>query len=230
MDKYGSNQVNLTKTKKNESEPCWYPDGSKIAFQSTRNATSQIYIMNSDGSDPKRVTKLNYNNSFPKWSPDGKKILCTTVGSFGYKSSIINIDDANSDIDLPFHAFYTLDCFSKDNKKILGHLNHFGNSQSASDSLFIYNIDSRDLKIIPIDISDVLSAQFSINEDNILVEANHNTYIIGIDGENKLTIQNGISAKYSPKEDLILCVTNDERMAVGTIKTDGTGFINLTKD
>lgn len=34
----------------------WSPDGTKIAFTSTREGHAEIYIMNADGSDVKRLT------------------------------------------------------------------------------------------------------------------------------------------------------------------------------
>ena len=60
----GSGQVNLTNNKygNNENSPCFSPDGSKIAFQTSRDgnpegaANDEIYIMNIDGSEQTNLT------------------------------------------------------------------------------------------------------------------------------------------------------------------------------
>ena len=49
------------------------PDGSKIAFMSSRNGFSDIWIANSDCSSPVQLTVFKqYSVGSPKWSPDGK--------------------------------------------------------------------------------------------------------------------------------------------------------------
>ncbi len=65
----------------------WSPDGSKIAFQSSRaldgtnnantNLTDNIWVVNADGSGAKALTQLTAlvaDSSLPVWSPDGSKI------------------------------------------------------------------------------------------------------------------------------------------------------------
>jgi Tol biopolymer transport system component len=58
--------------------PAWSPDGKKIAFESLRDGSPDIYTMNSNGTDigtgePDRLTDIRVNED-PTWSPDGKKI------------------------------------------------------------------------------------------------------------------------------------------------------------
>ncbi len=43
---------------KSENTPRWYPDGSHIAFMSTRDGAPQIYIADADGSDVRQFTKV----------------------------------------------------------------------------------------------------------------------------------------------------------------------------
>jgi Tol biopolymer transport system component/DNA-binding winged helix-turn-helix (wHTH) protein len=55
--------------------PAWSPDGSKIAFQSTRSGHYEIYVANSDGSNPVQITSFAAKLAgSPRWSPDGKQI------------------------------------------------------------------------------------------------------------------------------------------------------------
>lgn len=79
MDSDGSNPVQLTDTGEN-SEPVWSPDGEQIAFKSTREGDTEIYIMNNDGSEQVNLTNTpEYIDEAPSWSPDGEKIAFNSI-------------------------------------------------------------------------------------------------------------------------------------------------------
>jgi hypothetical protein len=53
----------------------WSPDGSQIAFVSSRDGDGcEIYVMGVDGGDVRRLTHENHCNLSPAWSPDGSQI------------------------------------------------------------------------------------------------------------------------------------------------------------
>jgi dipeptidyl aminopeptidase/acylaminoacyl peptidase len=57
----------------------WSPDGKTIAFVSTRDKGTQIYVMNPDGSgEPNAITALSGGADNIVWSPDGQLIAFTT--------------------------------------------------------------------------------------------------------------------------------------------------------
>jgi hypothetical protein len=57
-----------------------FPGGNgKIAFTSTRDGHSEIYVMNADGSNQTRVTTTSTALS-PMWSPNGKRIAYVSTG------------------------------------------------------------------------------------------------------------------------------------------------------
>ena len=59
-----------------EIEPRFSPDGTKIAFASSRSGSSQIWICNSDGSQPFSLTSFGESmTNRPRWSPDGRQIV-----------------------------------------------------------------------------------------------------------------------------------------------------------
>jgi Tol biopolymer transport system component len=57
-----------------EVEPAWAPNGRSIAFSSTRDVTSHLFVMSADGKDVKRLTATDEADRHPSWSPDGKRI------------------------------------------------------------------------------------------------------------------------------------------------------------
>lgn len=58
--------------------PTWSPDGSKIAFTSSRDGTLDIYTMNADGSGVTRLTNDPANEGELSWSPDSTRIVFTS--------------------------------------------------------------------------------------------------------------------------------------------------------
>lgn len=59
--------------------PTWSPDGSQLAFSSTRDdPAGEIYTMPAAGGTPMRLTTDPAADTEPAWSPDGKRLAFTT--------------------------------------------------------------------------------------------------------------------------------------------------------
>ena len=58
-----------------ESGPQYSPDGSKIAFESTRSGAYEIWICRGDGSDLLQLTHYTSMTGTPRWSPNGQQIV-----------------------------------------------------------------------------------------------------------------------------------------------------------
>jgi hypothetical protein len=78
MDNDGTSQTRLTTTPRDDYDPEWSPDGTKIVFTSRRNGPYDVYIMNPDGSGQTNLTAGLGGDQFdPTWTPDGTKISFT---------------------------------------------------------------------------------------------------------------------------------------------------------
>ncbi len=78
MNADGSNLTRLTNNVTRDTLPAWSPDGTRIAFSSTRDEAFpgfEIYTMKPDGSDVVRLTNSAGEDAQPSWSPDGKQIV-----------------------------------------------------------------------------------------------------------------------------------------------------------
>jgi TolB protein len=63
----------ITNVDANDRAATYSPDGSRLAFDSTRDKQTRIWVMNADGSDPRRLTDGG-NDWGATWSPDGRWI------------------------------------------------------------------------------------------------------------------------------------------------------------
>lgn len=88
----GSKLTNITNDQHSDSHPSWSPDGTKIAFASSRSGKSQIYLMDEVGNGPLGLT-FDYENDFPIWLPDGRQVAFrTTYGKGLWWWRIVNLE------------------------------------------------------------------------------------------------------------------------------------------
>lgn len=71
----GGEPVQLTHGRRNDTQPTWSPDGSKIAFVRTHEEKSQIWILPMNGGEAYSLTSARHGASSPRWSPDGGSLL-----------------------------------------------------------------------------------------------------------------------------------------------------------
>lgn len=75
----GAKAAALTQGPGDNANAVWSPDGSRIAFISTRDRSPQVYVMNADGSSQRRLSGPSDSNSNPAWSPDGRSVAYTSA-------------------------------------------------------------------------------------------------------------------------------------------------------
>ena len=102
MDTDGSNIVRVA----TGSEPCWSPDGYKIAFSHSVGHNMDIYTINIDGTEETRITDHIAPDISPSFSPDGNKIVYTLY----YDIHVINAD-GTGDIQLTDYPDPAYDCY-----------------------------------------------------------------------------------------------------------------------
>jgi TolB protein len=77
MDLRSRQPRRLTQSTGIDTGPCYSPDARQVVFESDREGTQQLYVMNSDGSGVRRLTTGEGRYSTPVWSPRGDYIAFT---------------------------------------------------------------------------------------------------------------------------------------------------------
>lgn len=70
----GAEVTRLATAREGNFEPSVSPDGTQVAFVSSREGDPEIYVMKADGTDVRRLTAFYKEDMAPRWSPDGKWI------------------------------------------------------------------------------------------------------------------------------------------------------------
>ncbi|MCH7572949.1 MAG: PD40 domain-containing protein [Planctomycetes bacterium] len=75
VDVNGERIRELTHGNWRDSSPVWSPDGTKIAFISDRDESSQIHVMWLDSREVAQLTHVDKKPGSLSWSPDGTEIV-----------------------------------------------------------------------------------------------------------------------------------------------------------
>jgi len=96
---YAAERANLAQLAKistdtaNATDPAFSPDGSRIAFVSTRDGNAEIYVMNADGTGTTRLTTDPQADGRPAFTPDGQAVAFHSARMAGKQQIwIVNVD------------------------------------------------------------------------------------------------------------------------------------------
>ena len=142
MNADGSNQTRLTNNLAYDVDPCFSPDGTKIAFTSKRDGDLEIYIMNADGSNRTRLTNNPAGDWDPCFSPDGTKIAFLSGRFDNPEIYVMNTDGSNrTRLTYTFFAAEYSPCFSPDGTKIAFGSDRGYNRYKYESEIYVMNAD-----------------------------------------------------------------------------------------
>ena len=73
-----------------DSSPAWSPDAKTLAFVSSRDGNSQVYLLSMEGGEAKKLTTLSTGADLFQWAPDGKTIAFTSAVYLDCKDNACN--------------------------------------------------------------------------------------------------------------------------------------------
>jgi eukaryotic-like serine/threonine-protein kinase len=68
------------------------PDGRKVAFESARGGTENIWLSNADGSHPIQLTTSTSFSGTPRWSPDGRRLVFDSLAAGNWDLYVVGAD------------------------------------------------------------------------------------------------------------------------------------------
>jgi Tol biopolymer transport system component/DNA-binding winged helix-turn-helix (wHTH) protein len=85
--------VRFVPSELSQKNPQYSPDGKRVAFESNRSGSIEVWVSNVDGTDLQRLTSFGGPlTGTPRWSPDGKRIVFDSRASGKPELYIINAD------------------------------------------------------------------------------------------------------------------------------------------
>jgi WD40-like Beta Propeller Repeat/RTX calcium-binding nonapeptide repeat (4 copies)/F5/8 type C domain len=87
VDPDGGHETQLTFDRSYDSDAAYSPDGTKIAFESDRDGSQRIWVMNADGSGAHAITNSFTAADMPTWSPDGSELAFAAGGAIWLTSA-----------------------------------------------------------------------------------------------------------------------------------------------
>ena len=99
MSADGTDEKRLTENTIMDIRPVVSPDGSQIAFTSTRDGGYNVYVMKIDGTDVRALTTGLDRDDYPAWHPDGRHVVIVSEkgGRFDLYLHEVPLGAANSD-------------------------------------------------------------------------------------------------------------------------------------
>jgi len=193
MDADGGNQENLTNHPSGDGNPDWSPDGTRIAFDSSREgARSQIYVMDADGKNVIRLTDGPGQKRDPDWSPDGRKIAFTVDDLEDY-IAVMDSDGRNRE---KLEDEARDPSWSPDGKQIA-----FVSLKDGLSEIFVLEVGGQRRRRVTRDLESKFNPSFSPDGRRIAYDAGHEVlhiYVVGADGRNRVQLTHNEESPSAP--------------------------------
>ncbi|HWC72599.1 MAG TPA: DPP IV N-terminal domain-containing protein [Gemmatimonadales bacterium] len=174
--------------------PAWSPDGTKIAFGSTRDTNPQIYVMDRNGANVVRLTHDSAQDAQPAWSPDGTKIAFATDRDGNAEIYVMNADGSNP-VNLTNNPGRDLaPVWSPDGSKIA-----FQSDRSTDFAVWVMNADGSNPVRLTTPSPPSGSPSWSPDGTRLAYEQNGDIWVINTDGSNKIQVTSGFWADGLPR-------------------------------
>ena len=230
MNGDGTGATRLTDIGGFDERPSWSPDGSRIAFQSTRDGHAELYVMNADGSGVTRLTNSSPYGSFGPAAWCGDRIAFMSTRDGPAEIYVMNADGTGvtrltNNTALNVSPSWSPTCtqlaFESDSDGI------------ASAEIYVMNADGTGATRLTNNTVPDQRPAWSPDGSRIAFSSNYQIYAISPDGSGatQLTHETGaaIEPAWSPDGSQIAFTgTPDRNFDLFVMNADGSGVTRLT--
>src|SRR6267378_1968085 len=138
MGEDGSGVTQLTQPAiSHDDDPVWSPDGTRIAFRSTRESPYyDIYVMNADGTGVTQLTNAPGSDITPTWAPACDRLAFVTNRDGNYEIYVMNPDGTGVTRLTTNTAVDQDPAWSPDGSRIA-----FASSRDGNSEIYVMNAD-----------------------------------------------------------------------------------------
>jgi len=174
--------------------PAWSPDGTKIAFASSRDTNPEIYVMDPNGTNIVRLTHDAADDAQPVWSPDGNRIAFATNRDGNNEIYVMNAD-GSLQVNLTKHGGSDLaPAWSPDGTKIA-----FQSDRSSGYAVWVMNADGSNAVRLTDPVPPSGAPSWSPDGTRIAYEQDGDIWVMNTDGTRKIRITSGFWADGLPR-------------------------------
>ena len=204
----------------------------KIAFQTSRDGDTEIYVMNADGSNQTRLTYSESDDADPAFSPDGSRIAYLSGRDGNFEIYVMNADGTNQTRLTINESVDNEPSWSPDGSKIV-----FTSYRDGNGEIYSMNADgtnqTRLTKNMVIDFEPTWSPDggaiaFQTNRDG-----NLEIYRMNADGTNPVNLTNTGGTETEPDwspdgSKIAFRAIRDNGIDIYVMNADGSNQVNLT--
>ncbi|MBX3119248.1 MAG: PD40 domain-containing protein [Fimbriimonadaceae bacterium] len=187
----GSAEVQLTNSTGGNLRPSVDPNGTKIAFISSRDGNNEIYVMNIDGTNQTRLTNDAGSDYFPSISADGTKIIFNSDRDGNEEVYSINVNGTGLTRLTNNAADDITPAWSEDGTEIL-----FCTDRDGNFEIYRANANGTSPTRITTTAEDEVHASYSIDGSRIFYyDSTSEVRRINPDGSTRVTLSSGGGTK-----------------------------------
>ena len=216
----------------NKSVTAKFTSTAAIAFHSSREGNSEIYVMDTDGSNMVRLTTNSTSDSDPNWSQDSNKIAFVAARDGNSEIYVMNVD-GSSPINLTNNEAEDISpAWSPDGTKIA-----FVSTRDSQQDIYIMDADGSNQTRLTDDAHLDDSPDWSPDGAKIVFtsqrDGDYEIFMILPDGSEATRLTNSegddLNPVWSPDGETIAFTSfRDGDAEVYTMFTDGTTHYNIT--
>lgn len=219
----------LTQHEGEDWSPAWTPDGSKLAFASTRDGGWNIYLLDMRDRSITRLTDSGKDRR-PSWSPNGKRMAFTSDRDGDMEIYVTNADGSDI-INLSNHrARDDRPIWSPDGNRIA-----FSSLRDGAWNIYMLTLRTGELQKLPVQREPNYPGVWfgRTGQQHLLLESNFDIILYSFATDEMRTLGSGSSKEGNPDRsgDGEWIVFESDRSGdydVWSMKSDGSALQNLT--